>query len=459
MRGLTTSAPPPIDLVELAKSDPAAVLELVAVELPASTGRDRVHLLRAAGVAHRELQQLGQSAASLELAAEVAADTGDRRLGALVQVSLAATTLYRGDTTAAMTLIDAAIDDLDGVDRFVALGQRAGILHRAGRLADALAAFAAVFAEPYATIPSSSLAEAHNNRGVMLGYSGEFAEAERDIAAAHHIYVALGQAKSAADMIHNRAWVAGRRGDLARSLQLFDQALAEYERLNVPVDAVLPDRCEVLIEAGLLDEASELAEAASIAFAARGDLADQAESLVLVAQIALMQQRWERAVSAAGEAATMLERSGRAGWAQHAEALRLEAGLGLGVPGDVSAGELTSLRAGLESAGLDAARDDFDLLRARRALAVGDVDGAAAVLWALKVTSLPGHTRPAARALRAEVFAARRDLPAARRELRRGLAELDAVRQSIGSSELRASIGFHADDVLTVGQRLALASG
>jgi tetratricopeptide (TPR) repeat protein len=455
-------------LVKRAIKNPTGFLAAHAADVARETGQRRIELLQAIGVAHRELQELDLSASALIAALDGARAADDERLIGLVQVSLSATLMYQGRNDEALATIDEAVEHLSGADQFSALGQRAGILQRVGRSSDALDAFAIAFADPHAREPSFVVAEMHTNRGILRGYLDRFDDAEADFLAAHAMFSSADveeaedlddRRKCAVDMVHNLAWLSGRRGNLARSLELFDEARAGYEALGIPADAILPDRCEVLLAAGLLRESLELAQTSCAAFESRGAAADLAEGLVMVAQLAIRLRDWDRAGAAAERAAKLLRSSGRVGWGALAEALQITAAVASGVPPDDGVARIAALRDELGRGGLLAARQQLDLLHVGLLLDVGDLDAATQTLRRLPFATLPVQSRPGARALRARLCLARGDRTGAGRELLRGLDDLDSSRASLTSSELRVSIGLHSEDLVRLGQQLALDRG
>jgi tetratricopeptide (TPR) repeat protein len=429
-------------------ADPPSVLRQHRAEL--------VTMLRAFGVGYRELRDLDRSAAVLAIAADEAAALGDRHLIGLVKLSRSPTLLYQGDVPGAIACADDAVALLDGSDDYLtAVSQRAGVLARAGRVEEALVAFDQALEHPLAKTPSSSLAELYNHRGTMLGYLGQFDDAERDFAVALDFFQAQGHRKRAADLVHNLAWLAGRRGDLAEALRLFDEAADGYDPAEFPAERILPDRCEVLLAAGLLDEALTTAEAACDSFAERGDHSDRGEALILVAQIALALDEHARAVEAANQASSLFSRSGRTGWRAHAEALALAGAVASGAAPVDALEQIPRLRAALVDAGLDLPVYDLDVVHTRLLLDAGRVVGAQRILRRLSTPEAPIHARVAAHVLRAHAHFNAGQIGPARHDLSRALDTIDATRSTLTSSELRAALAVHAAEAARLSLRLA----
>ena len=59
--------------------------------------------------------------------------------------------------------------------------------------------------------------------------------------------------------LHNRAEIAWCRGDLPLALRLYDEAAEQYAALGEDYWGLVRDRCEVMLAAGLADEAAALA--------------------------------------------------------------------------------------------------------------------------------------------------------------------------------------------------------
>ena len=100
---------------------------------------------------------------------------------------------------------------------------------------------------------------------------------------------------------------------------------------------------------------------------AQGDDVDVAEVLMLVARAALLAGDVDRAVDAAGEAETLFEAQGRAGWWAAAASLRVEAHQRAGAADESDAAVIDTVIAATEDAGLTAASDYARVLAAELA--------------------------------------------------------------------------------------------
>jgi tetratricopeptide (TPR) repeat protein len=445
------------DLLTRAFTDPASALEEAAARLPAAANAERVELLRVMGNACRELVLVDDSIRYLTAALDAATELEDLELEGLVSMSLAASLSYSGEFGRSLELADRAVTLLDGHDRLVAMSQRAGLLQRAGRHPEALLAFTAALDAATAT-DRTIVADLLANRGVLLGWAGEIEAAEADTRRALDLYESEGWTKWAADMRHNLAWLAARRGDLVESFRRFDEAEQVYDSVGVSGAAVFPDRAEALLAAGLTQEALTLAERSVQNLKAQGDDVDFAEALMLVARAALLAGDVDRAAAAAAEATAQFEAQDRAGWWAAAASLRVESHQRGGVADPADVALMDTVIAATESAGLTAASAYARIIAAELAASQGDVETAERHL-----TASQNGLGPAARC--------RRDLVTAHLLASRGRPE-DALRQCaatadefasltsvLGGTELRAHVAMHVADVVDLGLALAVRSG
>jgi tetratricopeptide (TPR) repeat protein len=446
------------ELLTRAFTDPTSALEEAAERLPSAAATERVELLRVMGNACREVRRVEESVQLLATAVEAAIELDDPELEGLASMSLAASLSYSGEFERSLELAIRAVALLEGDDKVAAMSQRAGLLHRAGRHPEALAAFTAALDAAARSSDTTLVGDLLTNRGVLLGWAGEIEAAEADTRRALDLYERQGWTKAAADVYHNLAWLAARRGDLVESFRRFDDAQQRYESLGVSGAAVYPDRAEALVAAGLPHEALRLAERAVQGMRAHGDDVDVAEVLMLVARAALLAGDVDRAATAAGEAEALFETQGRAGWWAAAASLRVEAHQRAGAADLDDAALIDTVIAATEDAGLTAASDYARVLAAELAANRSDVDAAERHLAAT------GHgLGPAARC--------RRDLVAAQVLARSGrpeealrlcaatVDEFAALTSMLGGTELRAHVAMHAAAVVDLGVAMSVRSG
>jgi tetratricopeptide (TPR) repeat protein len=445
------------DLLRRAFTDPAAALERATALLPSASGTERVTLLRVMGDACRELRQVDDSVEHLAAAVDAATELDDRDLAGLALMSLAASLSYTGDFDRSLELATQAVALLDGKERIPALAQRATLLQRAGRNPEALRAFNVALDAAARAGDDEVLGDLYTNRGVLLGRADQVDAAEADVRRALVVFESHGWIKRAADARRHLAWLAARRGDLIESFRRFDAVEQVYDQLGVG-SAVLPDRAEALLGAGLFGEALELAESSARRLQIGGDDVDGAEALMLVARAALLAGNVDRAAAAAGEATELFEAQGRAGWWAAAASLRVEARHRAGRADDSDVAVLEAVIAASDRAGLSGASTEARVLAAELAAAAGDVDTA------------ERHLAATARAI-GLAARCRRDLVSARVLARVGrpddalarctatVDEFAVLTSALGGTELRAHIATHVAAVVDFAVSLAAARG
>jgi tetratricopeptide (TPR) repeat protein len=298
-------------------------------------------------------------------------------------------------------------------------GQRAHLLFRLGRfeagLAETERALAAVPDQPPAVPadaamgrdPGTVTARILTNRALALAYRGRGADAVADLERALGLYRAAGADALAAQALHNLAFVAGRAGDFPRARRLYDEALADYERLGLPLHQLMVDRAALFAEARLIPEAQAALAAAAEALSDAGYGADAAEALLALAEACIAGGDHGGAIVAAGEASRAFTRQSRPSWG--ALAAELEARVRreeLEAAGDWRgvAASARSSASSLQKAGWPAEAVEAALAGARAALfgsgrlaeGAPDVDLGRAILADLGAADLRGAERLAA---------------------------------------------------------------
>ncbi|MDG4798152.1 CHAT domain-containing protein [Micromonospora sp. WMMD1082] len=451
--------------LELVGRDPRAALAL-ADAAAAAARRERdpgagstAH--RAAGLALRELPDLAGAERRLRAAVTAGDRGGDEQAAALARMSLALVLLDRGRIRAALSAADRAAGVLRGLPAARLKSQRALILQRAGRLDEALAAFAEAL--PVLRRSGDALWEARalNNRGLLYGYRGALAAAEADLERARGLHAALGLAKFAADVDWNRGFVAGRRGDVPAALARFDAA----EKALVGSGAVHPqlyvDRAEVLLGVGLAEQARDVLRRTITILRSGGQDADLAEGLVLLARAALDAGDPAEAATVARQARTRFARQGRAGWALQAGVIELRAAELAGAP---AAGLLRTALAratALAAVGWRAAELDARLTAAAAATRLGRAeladDQLARASAARRAASLDVRTRAWYASAMRQVADGNRGRALA--ALRAGLTAVERRQAAVGATEFRVHVAAHGVRLAQLGLSLAIDGG
>src|SRR5262249_48567481 len=151
----------------------------------------------------------------------------------------------------------------------------------------------------------------------LHSYRGDGAAATTDLRTGLELARSLRQTLMAAKCAHNLGFQAGRSGDVPEALRWFDEARAAYATagLRAGLAAVLAaDRAEVLLAAGLTDEARRRAETAAAALLRDGNATDGAEAQLLTARIMLAGDDAAAAAVVASEAVARFRRQRRGTW-------------------------------------------------------------------------------------------------------------------------------------------------
>ncbi|HZX54796.1 MAG TPA: hypothetical protein VFE86_08935, partial [Ilumatobacteraceae bacterium] len=439
------------ELLTQAFSDPSDALSITSSRLVGASAEERCQLLRVRGNAFRELRQMSESLASLEEAVRIAISIDDAQLEGAASMSLAATLSYVGDFDRAESAVVRAIELLDGDERLIAMSQRAGILSRAGRHDDSLAAFAAALDSAATASDQTILGDLWMNRGVLYGVLGQIDAGERDTQRAHDLFQEMGWTKRAVDMRHNLAWLAGRRGDVVGALRGFDDALNGYESLGISGASVFPDRCEVLLAAGLFDEALAVAELSAQALDRSGDEGDHAEALLLVARAALLSANPERALAAGERAAAIFLEHGPQSWWAAAASLALEANLHLGRVGPDDLGHALAIVESATSTGLRAASLEASVLAAEVALALNDWPSLDNQVAGISRDDLGLATRFRFELVLARILASRGQHREVLDHCATAVGEFADISAGLGGTELRAHVARHIEALAAFG--------
>ncbi|MGP9783317.1 CHAT domain-containing protein [Glutamicibacter sp. AOP12-B1-11] len=225
---------------------------------------------------------------------------------------------------AALAQIEAVLQEAATAadDNLVALARiQAGVLHaRAGNFEEALEQLRP--AVKYATrLPLDDRVRLLLNKGTIGSQTGALAEAAADLRAAAELGKDLPAYRFMA--LHNLGFVEYLRGDLPAALQLMAQA----DGLEVEVDRSVArhDRARVLLEAGLIEEATELFEQAVAELQLAGLAEEWAEARLDQARCAALAGDPGQAVRLAEGVLAQAAGRGETARTQEARAARLEA--------------------------------------------------------------------------------------------------------------------------------------
>jgi CHAT domain len=462
-----------LDLRALAEErhrDPAAVRERAAAALadPDRPPGDAPVAEWVLGLALHELGRPEEAVDHLRRSARGARAAGDPETEALARAGLAISLLSLGRTAAARREIGRA----DAGAPPAARGRvdfLAGLVEqRVGRLDPALARYRAALPRLRREGDEHGVARALLNRGTLLAYQRHVDAALVDFAEVEALAGRLGLPVLVAMAAHNAGFALGRRGSVGDALDAFARAEAAYDELGRPprlVAVLASDRCDVLLQAGLADDARASATAA-VAALAGVDAAHAAEARLLLAQACLAAGDLDAATAEAIAAARAFTAARRPPWAALAGYVAVQAAV-RAREDDVDPPPAALLDRSLAAARrLEAQGWEIEALHARTfvgrvALALGRPRLAARELGQAAEARGRGPAGQRAQAWHATALVrlAGGDRAGAKAALRRGLAVVDAYRAGLSATELRVGAAAHGEDLARLGVRLALADG
>ena len=417
----------------------------------------------ALGLACREMNELENAESHLLTAIDLAHAADDAKRVVAVKSGLVAVLAARGRPVEALSLADEIRSALGRQDRAELDMKRALALEAVGRVDEAVHAYSDAL-EVIASGPDRLLeARLRCNRGIVFAFQGDNDAALDDSLIAERIARAENQQLLAGGAANNAGFVHGRIGNIVEALDAFDRADELYAAVGYPgrCDGVLAaDRCQVLLTAGLHDEARASAELAVSALEVVEDVIDLAEAQLLLARTCLAQGDHAAAVDAAHEAASNFHAAGRRGWATLADSLTITAQHALG---DISSGQgrltATELIADrLAEFGWVSESVAIRVTAAEMALDLGD---RATAERQLRHASSARHRGSADRRANAWLATAllrrsKGDRAGTRRALTAGLNIVAEHQLSLGATDLRVGTARHAEALTHLGIELAL---
>ncbi len=419
------------------------------------------------GLALHELGDLAGARAQLAGAAWAAHRRGDAETEALARGGLAISLLGLGRTPAAVREIEAA-----GACAPPAARGRvdflAGLVHqRLGELEMALACYRSALRRLRRTGDRHTLARALICRGILLAYQGSFEPALADLAEGEEVAAALGLPVMEAMAAHNAGFAQARRGAVADALAAFDRAEVAYAELGRPprlVAVLASDRCDVLLQVGLVAEA-RAAAATAVAALDGIDATHAGEARLLLAQACLAGGDLDAAGSEAAAAEAAFRHDRRASWAALAGYVKAQAIVRASehevAPSPALLPPMVAAARRLDQQGWGIEALHVRTFVGRIALAVGRPRAAQRALAQAAEARRRGPAGLRAQAWHATALVrlAGGDRTGAKQALRRGLAVVDDYRATLGATELRVGAAAHAEELARLGLRLALADG
>ena len=450
------------DLLPLALSRPREALVRARAVLAGRPGPyDASVAHQAASVVLRDLGDTEAAVRESRAALRLARRTGSAEREADVLASLGVALVYAGRTAVGLAAFDQAVQRSTGILAARVLARRGVVLRALGRYPAALEDLRHAVVVLRRAGDLLWTARALNNRGLVYLDLGSTSRADADFVSAARLFSDIGQELSAIYAVHNRAVAAFASGDLPAALTFLDATIPGYRLLKVPTTQLRIDRLDVLMAAGLVNDALAEAEAAvSEMEQIRGWSTKKAELLLVAANCALAAAKPQAAQDWAQDAYRLFRSQHSTWWQAHAARVLVQSRYKVGPASPALHRQANRVAVQLDALGAsDAAQ--AHLLAGRVALELGRRDDAERHLGAVAQTRRrgPALSRVSGwlgEALRAQAADRPGPMLAA---CRRGLDVLDEHRFTLGASELRAQATVHGAELAALAQRHAAQAG
>ncbi len=413
---------------------------------------------RAFGLACKELGDLDVARTHLGAGVRIADAAGLVRRAAQARMSLVAVLADAGDTRGALEQADAAGRVLRGADAGRLLAQRALVLGRAGQLDQAVESYRQALRRVRRAGDTRFEAGIRNNLGTLLVYLGALRQAESELNACVEMATDAGLDHLATMARANIAFAAMRRGDLPRSLALFDQVEAGLEASDERLAALRIDRAEGLLAARLAVEARDILTPNLATLRDSGFAADLAEGHLMLARSEMFDGDAQAAARTARTASDSFRHQDRTGWALLAGEIEIQARWHTGERSAALRHDAARLAAGLQRRGWVVPAAHTRIVAARVALACGELATAERELDAAGTARRAGPVglRVAAWHAAALWRLAHGDRRGAFAALRAGLRVVADHAASLGATDLRTGAAGWGQELATQGVTLAL---
>ena len=382
---------------------------------------------------------------------------------ARIELSLAHAESERGSVDDGLRLCEQVLGHPNLTDhlRALARAQQGLLFMRAGRGADALQAF--TDAEPGLAVAEQpeELTRLFLNRGNVHLQHGDIQRARADFGRAIGEAARVPSPGLRAKAEHNLGYVDLLSGDLASALRRMDEARPILDPLSRAIAAVNDqDRAEVLVAAGLTEDAVGALRGAASALGSRRLRQQQGEAELVLARVLLMSDDLTEARRVARQAGRRFRRRGSEAWALRADLIALGAELASRHMMRDAENRAAALEVALTRYGL---RDEARLaavLAVQAAVRADDLESARARLRHVRLSdSTPMATRMLARQVRAELAMRQHRRAMALRHVRHGFADLHNWQSSFGSLDLQTSLVGHGQALASLGLSMAIADG
>ncbi len=415
---------------------------------------------RALGLVAQHLEDYRSAERHLRVAVRLGRRAQDPVRTAEAGVNLAYMLARRGHPEAALRHLGEAEPVLRGASAGWLAMTRALVLKDLGRWDEALLDYNRALQRFRRAGDLRGEVAASSNRGVVHIYRGSLAAAEADLLHAAQGSATLGQHLTRAITRHNLGYVFAQRGQVPAALRAFDQAETAYrEHFPDPPLELWVDRCELLLSAGLAQEAAVAAGHAVEEAARSHQTAELAEARLRLAQAALAAGDPATARAAADGAGRAFLRQRRPGWAALARYTLLLSCLADDQP--VTPTEARRAARALDRAGWGVPAREALMITARLELARGNRRAARADLTRLAAQRRRGTVWHRAQAWHAEALLRVVDgrPRSALRAAGRGLDLVEEHRATLGATDLRARASARLVELAQFGTRIALEQG
>jgi len=453
------------EALRLAEADPGQSAKLAAaVAAQARAAHDPAAgaiAERALGLATLHIDSADTAMRHLRAAIALGRRAGSPSLAAEARMTLAYVLNGRGRSRQALREINAAVLDLDGVERARAEAQRGAILEFHGRTEEALASFRHA-------LPALRRADDHvwvqrvlSNRAVLYGYRNEFAAAVRDLREAEDLCDRHGLGLSAGFVRQNLGWIETLRGDAPAALSHLDLAEQRFRALGSRLGFIHADRAELLLSLRLLAEARQTGEHAVRQIEREGQQVALPEARLVLARVAALDGDSAYAVSQARRAVREFGRQQRPHWTALARFVLLSSRLGEDGTPKVTARQFEQAADALMATGWAVAALEARLRAGQLALGRGRQSEGCRLLGQVSQGRRRGPALLRSRAWYAEALVrlANGNARGAAGATRSGLRVLDEYRATLAATDLRAYAAGHRSELAALGLRIAIDSG
>lgn len=388
--------------------------------------------------------------------------TEHRASAARVLISLGLAEAEQGNTAQGLRILDSAATIVAERDLANLMQQRGLVLARAGSTAEALPLLDTAITLLGTADEPFTLACALLNRSMLHFTLGRIRPARQDLRWCGQVSGTHGFHLIGAKVGHNLGYCDLLEGDLPAALRAFEVAERQYVAHGpgcLPTLAM--DKARALLAAGLAREADQELNKAFAMFRRDRLSADYAWSELTRAQAALLTGEFSNARAWATRAGRRFRRGSDGAWALVCDLTALRAAL----PGSTRPAALArraqQIAARLRDARLKHDADLAELLAVRAFLAAGRVTDARAALRVLGPARRHGplENRLFRQLVRAELAGTERTRGVVFRQVRAGLTIIERQRSVLGSVELRVGASALGAELAAVGLRHALDSG